>query len=387
MVATASIEHVHELLQEAVSKHASDIHFEPFAEYLRIRLRIDGVLYETAKLNSKLAASICVCLKIMSKLDIAEKRLPQDGRFTLKLPKNETRDCRLNTCPTMFGEKIVIRILDASHETLALEKLGLENEQQNILLKQIAQPHGLILVTGPTGSGKTLTLYTILKLLNSTAKNISTVEDPIEINIPGINQIEVNHKIGLNFATTLRALLRQDPDIIMLGEIRDLETAEIAIKAAQTGHLVLSTLHTNTAIETLNRLQNMGIQPFNLASSINLIIAQRLVRKLCPYCKKQLVLPKITLDELGLKIDAPENHKFFTVTGCNQCQLGFAGRTGVFEILPISQEIASMIMEHKNTLEIAVATKLRGLRAIAIDKALQGITSLEEVDRVVAKTT
>lgn len=373
---------VEQLLHNAISQHASDVHLEPFANFLRLRLRIDGILHEINRLNIDFAASISVRLKILAKLDIAEKRLPQDGRFTFKTTQNELYDCRISICPTMFGEKIVIRILNQTTTALDVANLGLLDNQKKLLLEKITKPQGLILVTGPTGSGKTLTLYSILQLLNSLDKNISTVEDPIEINLSGINQIEVNHKIGLTFAATLRALLRQDPDIIMLGEIRDFETAEIAIKAAQTGHLVLATLHTNTAIETINRLQNMGIHPLNLATSLNMIIAQRLVRKLCENCKITTTIPKEVCTEFAIHKIFP----YYTAASCHQCHRGYLGRTGVFEIFVITNKISDLILQRKNTLELEKIAKIEGmlsLRESALHKVTQGITSLAEINRVI----
>lgn len=369
----AIIKFVDQVLSTAVNQGASDVHFEPQAKHLNLRLRIDGILYALTQISSELTARINARLKIIANLDIAEKRLPQDGRFMLNLNKYGKHDCRISTCPTMFGEKIVIRILNPTNIALDIDNLGLATAQKNILLEQIKKPQGMILVTGPTGSGKTVTLYTILNALNNTAKNISTIEDPIEITLPGINQVEVNHKIGLDFAAALRAFLRQDPDIIMVGEIRDLETANIAIKAAQTGHLVLATLHTNSALDTLNRLQNMGVETFNLASSINLIIAQRLVRKLCPECKQPQ--PK-----------AAEITPIYAANGCTNCKSGFSGRCGIFEILPLSKNIAALLTLRHSAAEIeqqAMRDGFSNLQQSALNAVLQGTTSLAEIKRVI----
>jgi type IV pilus assembly protein PilB len=318
----------------------------------------------------------------MANLDIAEKRLPQDGRFTLKLANNQRQDCRLSTCPTMFGEKLVVRILNPINSPLDINYLGFDEKEQQLFLKSIHLPQGLILVTGPTGSGKTITLYTALNILNQAAKNISTVEDPVEINLPGINQVEINHKTGLGFAKALRALLRQDPDIIMIGEIRDLETAEIAIKAAHTGHLVLATLHTNSASASLTRLLNMGIPTFNLATALSLIIAQRLVRKLCTHCKQPQPLPIKILTENNLE----QNFTPYAAQGCKHCNQGYQARMAIFEMLPITTAISELIMQHCNIIEIEKQMNLLNiatLRTVALNKVRAGITSLEEINRVI----
>ena len=350
---------VDQILHEAIEKGASDIHFEPYENHYRIRFRIDGMLHEITNPDFSLANRLTARLKIMSRLDISERRLPQDGRFSIA-----TRDCRINTCPTLFGEKIVVRILNANNEVLKIDELGLLEQQEKLFSNAIKRPQGMILVTGPTGSGKTVSLYAALNELNSIDKNISTVEDPIEINLPGINQVQVNNKIGLDFVTTLRAFLRQDPDIIMVGEIRDLETADIAIKAAQTGHLVLSTLHTNSAAETITRLLNMGIAQFNINSSLSLIIAQRLARKLCPHCKHENKIAHNLLLEQGFLADELDDLVIYTANGCKYCHKGYRGRIGIFEVMPIGKNIL-------------------GLREAALNKVRQGLTSLEEINRVI----
>lgn len=368
---------IDQFLDNAISKHASDIHFEPYNGYYRIRFRIDGLLYEIAKINLQLGQRCSVRLKIMANLDIAEKRLPQDGRFTLKLSNNRKYDCRLSTCPTLFGEKLVVRILNPINLSPTIEQLGFDEKELQLFHEYIKLPQGMILVTGPTGSGKTITLYTAISILNQITKNISTAEDPVEIDLDGINQVEINHKIGLDFATTLRAFLRQDPDVIMIGEIRDLETAEIAIKAAYTGHLVLATLHTNSAISSLSRLLNMGIPTFNLVTALKLVIAQRLIRKLCPHCK----LPQ-TLGEI------PNTYTANT-EGCLQCNHGYLGRVAIFEMLPITSTIGEMLINCANNVGITEIKKnqhklnFRTLRESAVNKVRLGITSLEEINRVI----
>ncbi|MFA6038606.1 MAG: ATPase, T2SS/T4P/T4SS family [Legionellales bacterium] len=371
---TSIIKLVDGILHTAIAQGASDIHFEPYAEKYRIRLRIDGMLYLAAEHDLAIAPRVSARIKVMAKLDIAEKRLPQDGRFTYVLDHDRTPlsslqsqsqrrlDCRVGSCPTICGEKIVIRILSPPDTSLNINQLGLDVKQQQLFLKAIQATQGMILVTGPTGSGKTVTLYTALNFLNTMERNISTVEDPAEIHLPGINQVEINNKTDLTFATTLRAFLRQDPDVIMVGEIRDLETAQIAIHAAQTGHLVLATLHTNTAAESITRLLNMGISKFNLATSIKLIIAQRLLRVLCPSCKKKS-----------------------QVVGCSFCKNGYKGRIGIFELLPISQEISNIILEDGNVLTLEQCACRNGmalLQEAATQKIISGITSAEEVNRV-----
>lgn len=373
---------IDKILNDAISQHASDIHCEPYEELYRIRFRIDGLLYQVTTTQISLGQRLSARLKIMANLDIAEKRLPQDGRFTIKLTNNQKQDCRLSTCPTMFGEKLVVRILNSINIPLDIKFLGLDEKEQQLFLKYIQMPQGLILVTGPTGSGKTITLYTALNILNQSTKNISTVEDPIEINLHGINQVEVNHKTGLSFSKALRALLRQDPNIIMIGEIRDLETAEIAIKAAHTGHLVLATLHTNSAASSLTRLLNMGIPAFNLATAVSLIIAQRLARKLCIYCRQEQILPTRVLMENNLE----PNTTPYTPQGCEHCIQGYHGRTAIFEMLPIATSISALIMQHCNIMEIEKQMSMLNiptLRTIALRKIQAGITSLEEINRII----
>ena len=379
---TSIIKFIDQILSDAISKQASDIHFEPYNEFCRIRFRIDGLLYEFTKTDPGLAQRFSARLKIMANLDIAEKRLPQDGRFTLKLANHQNHDCRLSICPTLFGEKLVVRILNPINITPNIKYLGFDKKEQQLFYEHITLPQGMILVTGPTGSGKTLTLYTAINILNQATKNISTAEDPVEINLSGINQVEINHKIGLNFATVLRTFLRQDPDIIMIGEIRDLETAEIAIKAAHTGHLVLATLHTNSASASLTRLLNMGIPTFNLATALNLIIAQRLIRKLCVHCKLPQILPAATLAENNLE----EKTITYVACGCKYCNHGYHGRIAIFEMLPITPVISNMIMTHCDTIEIEKQMRelnYATLRETALNKVRMGITSFEEINRVV----
>ncbi len=374
--------HLDQILSTAISKQSSDIHFEPYQEHYRIRFRIDGLLYEFTKIDFILGQRFSSRLKIMANLDIAEKRLPQDGRFTLKLVPDQKHDCRLSTCPTLFGEKLVIRILNPINIPFDAKYLELDKNMLKIFFDHIKLPQGMILVTGPTGSGKTFTLYTILNILNQTTKNISTAEDPVEINLTGINQVEINHKIGLDFATVLRAFLRQDPDIIMIGEIRDRETAEIAIKAAHTGHLVLATLHTNSAAASLIRLLNMGIPTFNLATALKLIISQRLIRKLCPYCKQLQELPIVALPENS----QDKNAKIYNAIGCKHCNQGYWGRMAVFEMLPITPNISNFIIKNHNLNEIEKYLQRTGhktLREAALAKVNTGLTSFEEVNRVV----
>ena len=374
---------LNEILNQAIDKKSSDIHFEPYSEHLRIRFRIDGLLHEITKINLQMGQRFSSRLKIMANLDIAEKRRPQDGRFTLKLENNQNYNCRLSTCPTIFGEKLVVRILNPIDTAPNINQLGLNEKERDIFYQHIKSPQGMILVTGPTGSGKTTTLYSAINTLNETTKNISTTEDPVEIHLDGINQVEVNYKIGLDFASILRTFLRQDPDIMMIGEIRDLETAEIAIKAAHTGHLVLATLHTNSATATITRLLNMRIPTFNLATALKLIISQRLVRKLCPHCKKPQTLPGKALVENNLE----ENSKTFTAHGCKNCHQGFIGRTAIFEMLPITRNISNMIMNGCGTVSIEKKLeqqKYISIREAALNKVRMGITSLEEINRVVA---
>lgn len=376
---------VNKILLDAIKKGASDIHFEPYEKVFRVRFRNDGMLHEVANPPVTLAGRICARLKVMSRMDIAERRVPQDGRIKMALSRNRAIDFRVNTCPTLFGEKIVLRILDPTSAQIGIERLGFEPEQQRNFLNAIAKPYGMILVTGPTGSGKTVTLYTGLNLLNTGDRNISTAEDPVEITVPGINQVNVNTKTGLTFAEALRAFLRQDPDVIMVGEIRDLETAEIAVKAAQTGHLVLSTLHTNDAAQTLNRLMQMGIPPFNIASSVLLIMAQRLARRLCEYCKKVEDLPHDVLRSAGFKEADMDGLTVYGPVGCDKCVKGYKGRVGIYQVMPITESITRIILEGGNVMQIANQAKADGiadLRESGLKKVKAGITSLEEVDRV-----
>jgi type IV pilus assembly protein PilB len=377
---------VNKVMLDAIKRGASDIHFEPYEKHFRIRLRQDGVLNEIARPPVALSMKVAARLKVMARLDIAERRIPQDGRIKMKLSKNRAIDFRVNTCPTLFGEKVVCRLLDPSSAQLGIDALGYEENQKRIYLENLAKPYGMILVTGPTGSGKTVSLYTGLNILNTTDRNISTAEDPAEIMVPGINQVNVNPKVGLTFAAALRAFLRQDPDIIMVGEIRDLETAEIAIKAAQTGHLVLSTLHTNDAPKTLSRLVDMGVKPYAIASSVSLIIAQRLARKLCTNCKEPLDIPPEALLKEGFtRADIDGGMTIFTAKGCAQCTGGYKGRVGIYQVMPCSEQIGRIIMEGGNAIQIAEEAKKEGvvdLRTSALKKVKDGITSLEEINRV-----
>jgi type IV pilus assembly protein PilB len=376
---------VNKVLLDAIKKGASDIHFEPYEKSYRIRLRLDGYLKEIANPPVQLAVKLAARLKVMSRLDIAERRVPQDGRIKMRISKNRAIDFRVSTCPTLFGEKVVARILDPSSAMLGIEALGYEQVQKDLYLAALAQPHGMILVTGPTGSGKTVSLYTGLNILNKEDTNISTAEDPAEINLPGVNQVNVNPKVGLTFASALRAFLRQDPDVIMVGEIRDLETAEIAIKAAQTGHLVLSTLHTNDAPKTLTRLIDMGVKPYAIATSVSLIIAQRLARKLCNACKTPIDMPAEALLKEGF---SPEEIsagiKVYKPVGCGQCTDGYKGRTGLYQVMPVSEEIQRIILQQGNAVDIANQTAAEGmwdLRRSGLSKVKAGITSLDEVNQ------
>ena len=376
---------INKILLDAIRKGASDLHFEPYEKAYRIRFRIDGILNEVASPPVALATRLSARLKVMSRLDIAEKRIPQDGRIKLKLSAKKSIDFRVSTLPTLWGEKIVMRILDSDSAMLGIDVLGYEPEQKQRYLDALAQPQGMILVTGPTGSGKTVSLYTGLNILNTEETNISTAEDPVEINLPGINQVQVNPRAGLTFASALKAFLRQDPDVVMVGEIRDLETAEIAIKAAQTGHLVLSTLHTNSAPETLTRLLNMGVPAYNVASSVSLIIAQRLARRLCPKCKQPEHIPAAELLRQGFREDQLDKITIFKPIGCEHCTGGYKGRVGIYEVMPISPKMADIIMENGNSLDIASQAQLEGinnLRQSGLIKAAAGVTSLAEVNRV-----
>ncbi len=379
------IRFVNKVLVDAIKRGASDIHFEPYETSYRVRLRMDGMLRAVASPPVKLTPRISSRLKVMSGLDIAERRVPQDGRIKLNLSKSKSIDFRVSTCPTLFGEKVVLRILDGSAARLGIEKLGYEEDQKKLFLDAIEKPYGMVVVTGPTGSGKTVSLYTALNILNVEGRNISTVEDPIEIRVPGINQVQQNQKRGMTFAAALRAFLRQDPDVIMVGEIRDLETAEIAIKAAQTGHMVLSTLHTNDAPQSISRLMNMGVAPYNITSSITLVIAQRLARRLHD-CKKLLTLPANALLAEGFsqnEIDA--GLTLYDAVGCSSCNEGYKGRTGIYQVMPLTDRISEIILNSGGSLQVAQAAKadgIRDLRASALFKVKNGITSLAEINRV-----
>jgi len=376
---------VNQVIIQAINRGASDIHFEPYEKIYRVRLRQDGILDELYKPPVSMAPRISARLKIMAQLDIAERRVPQDGRIKRYLTKQSAIDFRVNSLPTLWGEKVVMRLLDPSSAQMGIDALGYEPHQKELFMKAIHKPQGMVLVTGPTGSGKTVSLYTALNILNTAAVNISTAEDPVEINLAGINQVNVNPKVGMTFANALRSFLRQDPDIIMVGEIRDLETAEIAIKAAQTGHMVLSTLHTNSAPQTLSRLMNMGVAAYNIASSVTLIIAQRLARRLCQHCKEEVQIPAEELINQGFRKDELKELTIYKAAGCDQCNHGYKGRLGIYEVLPISEEIGRIIMASGNALQIAEQAKREGindLRQSGLNKVRMGLTSLEEVNRV-----
>jgi type IV pilus assembly protein PilB len=383
---TPVVRFVNKVLLDAINKGASDIHFEPYEKSYRVRFRQDGVLREVAAPPIGMAPRLAARLKVMSRLDISERRVPQDGRIKMNLSKNRAIDFRVNTCPTLFGEKIVLRILDPNSAKLGVDALGFEPEQKDLFMEALRKPYGMLLVTGPTGSGKTVTLYTGVNILNQPDVNISTAEDPVEINLPGVNQVNVNNKVGLTFPSALRAFLRQDPDIILVGEIRDLETAEIGIKAAQTGHMVLSTLHTNDAPQTLTRMVNMGVPPYNIAGSVNLIIAQRLARRLCNQCKKELDLPKEALLEEGFsEKEIAVGLKIYGPNGCDQCSGGYKGRVGIYQVMPVSEEMGRIIMEGGNSMQLAEQAKKEGipdLRQSGLLKVKNGITSLDELNRV-----
>ena len=376
---------VHKMLLDAIKSGSSDLHFEPYEKNYRVRVRTDGILREVAKPPIQLAGRIAARLKVMASLDISERRKPQDGRIKMRLSKSKSIDFRVNTLPTLWGEKVVIRILDPSSAQMGIDALGYEPEQKDLYLAALKQPQGMILVTGPTGSGKTVSLYTGLNILNTVDINISTAEDPVEINMEGINQVNVNPRQGLDFAQALRSFLRQDPDVIMVGEIRDLETAEIAIKAAQTGHLVLSTLHTNSAAETLTRLHNMGIPGFNIATSVSLIIAQRLARKLCSHCKRAIEIPREALIKEGFPEERIGSFTIYEPVGCDHCNGGYKGRVGIYEVVKNTADLQRLIMAEDNSLEIDIQMRRDGfddLRTSGLRKAMQGITSLEEINRV-----
>lgn len=384
------VKYINKLLIDAIRMGASDLHFEPYEKSYRVRYRVDGVLRHIASPPLQLATRLASRLKVMSQMDISEKRVPQDGRIKLKLSKSKAIDFRVNSLPTLFGEKLVLRILDPSSAMLGIDALGYEPDQKDLFMQALDKPQGMLLITGPTGSGKTVSLYTGLNILNKEDTNISTAEDPVEINLEGINQVNVNNKVGLTFSAALKSFLRQDPDIVMVGEIRDLETAEIAIKAAQTGHMVMSTLHTNSAPETLTRLRNMGVPSFNIATSVNLVIAQRLARRLCSQCKAAVDIPEQSLLEMGFTstdIKDPD-FKVYQPVGCAECREGYKGRVGIYEVMKVTPEISKIIMEDGNALQIAEASAKLGfnnLRRSGLLKVMQGVTSLQEVNRVTSE--
>ena len=376
---------VNKMLLDAIKAGSSDLHFEPYEKAYRVRFRTDGILSEIARPPIQLAPRISARLKVMAGLDISERRKPQDGRIKMRISKSKSIDFRVSTCPTLWGEKIVMRILDSASAQMGIDALGYEESQKALYMAALKQPQGMILVTGPTGSGKTVSLYTGLNILNTVDVNISTAEDPVEINLEGINQVNVNPKQGMDFTAALKSFLRQDPDIIMVGEIRDLDTASIAIKAAQTGHMVMSTLHTNSAAETLTRLRNMGVPSFNIATSVNLIIAQRLARKLCSTCKKEVQIPRETLLEEGFPENKLGTFKIYGPVGCENCNGGYKGRVGIYEVVKNTPALQRIIMEEGNSIDISIQMRKDGfndLRTSALLKAMQGVTSLEEVNRV-----
>lgn len=380
------VRYVNKVLVDAITASASDIHFEPYEKFFRIRYRQDGMLREVANPPVSISSRLVARLKVMSRMNIAERRVPQDGRIKLKLSRTRDIDFRVNTLPTLYGEKVVLRILDSSAATVGIDELGMEPEQKAAFLECIKKPYGMVLVTGPTGSGKTVSLYTALNILNAADINISTVEDPVEIQVTGINQVNMNPKTGMTFAAALRAFLRQDPDIVMVGEIRDLETAEIAVKAAQTGHLVLSTLHTNDAPQCLTRLANMGVPPFNIASSVLLIMAQRLARRLCPHCREEDDLPREALIEEGFsEEDIAQGITVYRAVGCDRCVEGYKGRVGIFQVIKVSEEMGRLIMGGGNSIQLADQADKEGyadLRRSGLRKVRAGVTSLLELNRV-----
>jgi type IV pilus assembly protein PilB len=380
------VKYVNKILLDAIRGGVSDVHFEPYEKIYRVRYRTDGILKEMSRPSIKLAPKISARVKIMAQLDISERRVPQDGRIKMKLSKTKAIDFRVNTLPTLWGEKIVLRILDPSQAQMGIDALGYEEDQKQMYMEALEQPQGMILVTGPTGSGKTVSLYTGLNILNTVERNISTAEDPAEINLEGVNQVNVNNKVGLGFAEALRAFLRQDPDVIMVGEVRDLETANIAIKAAQTGHLVLSTLHTNSAAETLTRMMNMGVPAYNIATSVSLIIAQRLGRRLCKACKQTIDVPKETLLKEGFTEEQIDSGlTLYRPKGCDKCNGGYKGRVGIYEVVKVTDELANMIMEEASSIQIAKQAQKEGFRTLrqsALRKVIEGVTSLEEANRV-----
>jgi type IV pilus assembly protein PilB len=382
---TPIVRFVNKVLIDAIKGGASDIHFEPYEKSYRVRFRTDGILHEVTRPPNNLAPRLAARLKVMSQMDISERRLPQDGRIKMKLSKTRAIDFRVNTLPTLYGEKIVLRILDPTSAQMGIDALGYEEDQKQLYLEAMHQPQGMILVTGPTGSGKTVSLYTGLNILNTTERNISSAEDPVEINMEGINQVHVSTKVGLTFAEALRSFLRQDPDVIMVGEIRDLETAEIAIKAAQTGHMVMSTLHTNSAAETITRLLNMGVPAFNVATSVSLVIAQRLARRLCDNCAEPADLPKETLLAEGFDEEDLATANIRRPVGCDKCNGGYRGRVGIYEVVRVTPQLQRIIMEGGNSLVLAEAAEQAGfnnLRQSGLRKVALGQTSLEEVNRV-----
>ncbi len=384
------VKYINKLLVDAIRMGASDLHFEPYEKSYRVRYRVDGVLRTITNPPLQLASRLASRLKVMSRMDISEKRVPQDGRIKLKLSKTKAIDFRVNSLPTLFGEKLVLRILDPSSAMLGIDALGYEEKQKALFMEALEKPQGMLLITGPTGSGKTVSLYTGLNILNTESSNISTAEDPVEINLEGINQVNVNLKAGLSFSVALKSFLRQDPDIIMVGEIRDLETAEIAIKAAQTGHMVMSTLHTNSAPETLTRLRNMGVPSFNIATSVNLVIAQRLARRLCNHCKAPVEIPRQSLLEMGFTEQDLSNPdlQIFQPVGCSECREGYKGRVGIYEVMKVTPEISKIIMEDGNALQIAAASEKLGfdnLRRSGLIKVINGLTSLQEINRVTSE--
>ena len=384
------VKYINKLLIDAIRMGASDLHFEPYEKSYRVRYRVDGVLRTITNPPLQLAGRLASRLKVMSRMDISEKRVPQDGRIKLKLSKTKAIDFRVNSLPTLFGEKLVLRILDPSSAMLGIDALGYEEKQKALFMEALEKPQGMLLITGPTGSGKTVSLYTGLNILNTESSNISTAEDPVEINLEGINQVNVNLKAGLSFSVALKSFLRQDPDIIMVGEIRDLETAEIAIKAAQTGHMVMSTLHTNSAPETLTRLRNMGVPSFNIATSVNLVIAQRLARRLCNHCKAPVEIPRQSLLEMGFTEQDLSNPdlQIFQPVGCSECREGYKGRVGIYEVMKVTPEISKIIMEDGNALQIAATSEKLGfdnLRRSGLIKVINGLTSLQEINRVTSE--
>jgi type IV pilus assembly protein PilB len=380
------VKYLQKVLLDAINANVSDIHFEPYEKYFRIRFRQDGQLYEYVQLPLAIKEKLASRIKVISRLDISEKRLPQDGRLKLTLYKNRSIDFRVSTLPTLFGEKIVMRILDPSNAKVGIDALGYEPDQRDLLIDAVKRPHGMVLVTGPTGSGKTVSLYTCLNLLNEPSLNISTAEDPAEINLPGVNQVNVNERAGLTFSVALRSFLRQDPDVIMVGEVRDLETADIAIKAALTGHMVLSTLHTNSAPETLTRLVDMGVAPFNIASAVSLITAQRLARRLCPHCKQAKLFEPNALRDVGFTdaqlVGYGQTWKTFEPVGCDKCKDGYKGRVGIYQVMPVTEEMRSAILNGGNALQIAHLAEregVRDLRQSGLLKVIHGMTSVEEI--------